>query len=207
MLDAVRAARALAPSRLSTATAVVGHSEGGQAALWAGQLQPSYAPGLALRAIVASAPGANLVGALPHAEDSPELEANVLRLLGAWNRTYGLPINGLLTAAGIRDVSLLMSDQPIPDAAPPFRAPPSRSAALMRLARLNTPGAARIPAPILMLVGTADQEVPPASNIALARSLQQRGDAVRLMVFRGAGHNDTPADGASAIFAFLAQAL
>ena len=77
----------------------------------------------------------------------------------------------------------------------------------MRLARLNTPGAARIPAPILMLVGTADQEVLPASNIALARSLQERGDALRLMVFRGAGHNDTPADGGSTIFAFLGRTL
>lgn len=57
------------------------------------------------------------------------------------------------------------------------------------LVRRNTPGTMPIPAPTLILVGTADQQVPPDTNIAFAKRLQKRGDDVHLRVIAGADHD------------------
>ena len=58
-LDIVRAARRLAPS-LSARVIIAGHSQGGQAALWAASLATSWTPELAVRGTVAFAPASHL---------------------------------------------------------------------------------------------------------------------------------------------------
>jgi hypothetical protein len=62
VLDSMRAATLLPGSGLSTAAplAIEGYSQGGGAADWAAQLQPSYAPGLALAGVAAGGTPANL---------------------------------------------------------------------------------------------------------------------------------------------------
>lgn len=59
VIDSVRAARALDGS-LSTVWAVAGHSQGGQAALFAGEIADTYGTGLRLAGVVAIAPASNL---------------------------------------------------------------------------------------------------------------------------------------------------
>nr|WP_230202866.1 lipase family protein [Parafrankia discariae] len=63
VLDAVRAAQRLPATGLSTANPVglLGYSQGGGAAAWAGELQPTYAPELNLRAISAGGVPADLL--------------------------------------------------------------------------------------------------------------------------------------------------
>ncbi|WP_409463761.1 lipase family protein [Amycolatopsis sp. GA6-003] len=63
VIDAVRAAQRLAPAGLSSTAKVVfrGYSQGGGAAVWAGELQPSYAPELNLAGIAAGGVPADLV--------------------------------------------------------------------------------------------------------------------------------------------------
>ncbi|MET0468534.1 MAG: lipase family protein [Aeromicrobium sp.] len=56
MLDAVSAARGLEDLDTAPQTAVWGFSQGGHAALWAGGLQPTYAPDLELAGVAALAP-------------------------------------------------------------------------------------------------------------------------------------------------------
>ena len=63
VLDSVRAARNLAAMSASNRFAVWGHSQGGQAALYAGQLAKDYAPELNLVGVAAAAPATDL-GAL-----------------------------------------------------------------------------------------------------------------------------------------------
>lgn len=60
MLDAVRAARELLGSDASDRVILWGHSQGGQAALFAAQLAPQYAPEFDIRAVAVAAPAANL---------------------------------------------------------------------------------------------------------------------------------------------------
>jgi pimeloyl-ACP methyl ester carboxylesterase len=59
VLDAVRAARAFEP-RLSKRYVIAGHSQGGQAALFAASLAPRVVPELRLRGIVSFAPSSHL---------------------------------------------------------------------------------------------------------------------------------------------------
>ena len=62
VLDSMRAARQLCPEQLPQdgPAAIIGYSEGGAAAAWAAQLQPTYAPEVELRAVVAGAAAANV---------------------------------------------------------------------------------------------------------------------------------------------------
>jgi Secretory lipase len=65
VLDAMRAARALELAGLSddAPAAIIGYSEGGAAAAWAAQLQPTYAPDVPLAAVSAGAAAADLEAA------------------------------------------------------------------------------------------------------------------------------------------------
>jgi dienelactone hydrolase len=60
VLDAVRAARAFAPHKLSKSYVIAGHSQGGHAALFAASLGPKYVHELKLRGTVAFAPASHL---------------------------------------------------------------------------------------------------------------------------------------------------
>lgn len=62
VLDAVRAAHELEAAALADETVVWGHSQGGHAALWTGQLEPTYAPELDLQGVAALAPASDLPG-------------------------------------------------------------------------------------------------------------------------------------------------
>jgi fermentation-respiration switch protein FrsA (DUF1100 family) len=72
VLDAIRAGRQLAPSELPAdcPAAVMGYSEGGTAAAWAAQLQPSYAPELELAGVAAGAAAADVELAGPTLDGS-----------------------------------------------------------------------------------------------------------------------------------------
>lgn len=60
VLDSLRAAGQLPEADLAAETVVWGHSQGGHAALWTGQLAGDYAPELALLGVVAMAPAADV---------------------------------------------------------------------------------------------------------------------------------------------------
>ena len=72
VLDAMRAARALDSGELPEAgpAAIIGYSEGGAAAAWAAQLQPTYAPDVPLVAVAAGAAAANVESAGPTLDGS-----------------------------------------------------------------------------------------------------------------------------------------
>lgn len=72
VLDAVGAARQLPGLRLADQTVVWGHSQGGNAALWAGMLAPGYAPDDHVVGVAALAP----------ASDLPAVAGNFTRVTG-----------------------------------------------------------------------------------------------------------------------------
>src|SRR5699024_7078435 len=60
VLDGIRAAGQLEGAELAPQTVVWGHSQGGHAALWTGQLAPQYAPELSIEGVAALAPAADV---------------------------------------------------------------------------------------------------------------------------------------------------
>jgi pimeloyl-ACP methyl ester carboxylesterase len=70
VVDMMRAARQLVPDQLPDQgpAAIIGYSEGGAAAAWAAQLQPSYAPDVPLVAVAAGAAAADVETAGPSLE-------------------------------------------------------------------------------------------------------------------------------------------
>ena len=74
MIDSVKAARNL-DSALTTKYALDGHSQGGQGALFAGQLAPSYDGALVLRGVAAIAPVSNVDLLAPRKSPEPRARA------------------------------------------------------------------------------------------------------------------------------------
>ncbi|MCW3031346.1 MAG: secretory lipase [Solirubrobacterales bacterium] len=197
VLDMVRAARRLAPGRLASRYAIVGHSEGGHAALWAGQLAHAYAPELRLRAVVASAPGADLAAIARERTRGPGTTIAVLGLMADWHVVYGAPLERMLTPAGQRAAAAIYADhQDSADLSQPVFTPEFsvNASPWGALVRRNTPGARPITAPTLILVSKGDEQVPADTNIALATRLRKRGDNVKLTVLDSADHAHTLTD-------------
>lgn len=70
VLDAVRAAQGVPDAAASSRVILWGHSQGGQAALFAAERAPAYAPELTIEAVAVAAPAANLIGLLEaHLDD------------------------------------------------------------------------------------------------------------------------------------------
>jgi fermentation-respiration switch protein FrsA (DUF1100 family) len=72
VLDAMRVARQLAPTELPVEgpAGIIGYSEGGAAAAWAAQLQPTYAPEIPLAGVAAGAAAADVETAGPSLDGS-----------------------------------------------------------------------------------------------------------------------------------------
>jgi alpha-beta hydrolase superfamily lysophospholipase len=96
VLDSVRAARELQDSGAGTRFAVWGHSQGGHAALFAGELARGYAPELEIVGVAAAAPATELAE-LFHA-DIRGIEGKVLGAfaLWSWSRVYDLSLDDVI---------------------------------------------------------------------------------------------------------------
>ncbi|MGY0501009.1 lipase family protein [Nocardia sp. FBN12] len=88
VLDASRAAQQFDEISTTTDTVVWGHSQGGQAALWTGQVAKSYAPEFTIKGVAAFAPAADLYG-LAEADKS-EVGGKTISayIANTWNLLY-----------------------------------------------------------------------------------------------------------------------
>ena len=101
VLDAVRAARNIAGDGAQNQFAVWGHSQGGQAALFAGRLAHDYAPELHLAGIAAAAPATDL-GALMRDDFPTPGGKNILAMtLWSWSRVFGISLDNIIDPAAM----------------------------------------------------------------------------------------------------------
>ena len=218
VLDAARAARALVGSAASDRVAVLGFSQGGQAALFAGELGPTYAPDLDLVGVAAVAPVTSVLELAPTGDGPPPSgqSAFTAMVLYAWSRhyrTFGL--QRVLTPAGLADLSAVTSScvngvATLYDAVSPGRffvsgweADPAVQAAN----RANEPGGTPIAAPVLVVQGTADEVVPYATTTRfVSRQLcGQEYDSVDYDVDPGLGHGQALTDSGTVITRWLRE--
>jgi uncharacterized membrane protein HdeD (DUF308 family)/acetyl esterase/lipase len=201
-LDAVRAAIGLAGEQASSRFAVAGHSQGGHAALFAGQQAPAYAPELDLVAVAGLAPASelasfieandgttfgNLLGAYAvvawdrafddiDATDivDPAVQPIVERLADACVAT-GPEAIALLTDAELLQLGFLVS--------PIWQTEPWASRIIE-----NTPGAEVIDAPLLIVQGTEDVLIRADIQRRFVARLCEAGQQLEYREFTDVGH-------------------
>lgn len=88
VLDAVRAARELDEVDLADNTVVWGHSQGGNAALWTGQVAPNYAADVPLSGVAALAPASDPEGLVGNLYEIPGGSIFASYVLTAYAATY-----------------------------------------------------------------------------------------------------------------------
>ena len=203
VLDSVRAARALPNTGASNRFAVWGHSQGGHAALYTGELAASYAPELKVVGVAAAAPAtylAELFDADKCTATGKELTAMTIY---SWSKLYNTPATTLVEPDAMGPFEQMAHDciesvaefQAITDAEKPLqtekflKADPTETEPWRGVMLRNTPGQAPAGAPVLIAQGTADTTVRPRDHQAVRGASLQAGSAARLHVAqRGQPH-------------------
>jgi acetyl esterase/lipase len=98
VLDSVRAAQAIEEAEAGKRFAVWGHSQGGHAALFAGQLAKSYAPELEIAGVAAAAPAVELSALVT--DDVGTTDGNILVSLAIWSwwKVFDAPFDKMVDA-------------------------------------------------------------------------------------------------------------
>jgi pimeloyl-ACP methyl ester carboxylesterase len=210
VLDAARAARKL-DKRISRRVLISGHSQGGQAALWAASLAHKYTPDLKLRGTVAFAPASHLaeqataITALSQPSGLTGLAALILRGLDL--ARPDLNVKALLTDAAAslypQTLTECIGELSGPDVfgtlAPSnlFRPGADLAPAIAELGRLDDPEGLRIHTPVRIEQGTADQVVFKAFTDPLVDEYRKRGNPVTYKTYEGVDHGGIVSDARS----------
>lgn len=219
VLDAVRAARTLPGTGGGHSFAVWGHSQGGQAALYAGILAQGYAPELSLVGVAAAAPATELAALMTADLDSAGGRNLTAMTLWSWARVFGAPIERAVEAAAIPVVNRLAEEciesiydivlrqrtaRPLAETFLSIKNPteiePWRS-----LAKDNTPGVLPSGIPIFLAQGTDDKLVRPEVTQDYMSRLCRAGSKVQLALLPGVDHGFAARNSASAAVNWMAD--
>jgi pimeloyl-ACP methyl ester carboxylesterase len=217
VLDAALAAAQLPGVHLSRRTVIVGHSQGGQAALFAGELATSYAPRLHVVGTVAIAPLTEVALALPLAAQFGQLTLLAAAAYG-WAHTYpDLPMQKLFQPGQIARIDGLMSSRCIlqvgtalqgASASTVFVPGFANDPVLRRHLVENSPGLVHTDSPVLVLHGTADATIP----VILSQTFERQQcpkvhDDLQLRLYPGAGHGSVLGASAHDMLSWIADRL
>lgn len=204
VLDATRAARAIPEAHAGDALFLWGHSQGGQAALFAAQQAVTYAPELRLTGVAVAAPAAELGTLLAdHRNDVSGVTIGSYAF-DAIERVYGpadprVRLDRVLTPTGL-DVlpqiaprCLLTNIDELHRIAEPavgnfFAVNPADTEPWKTILEENTPGNVTIKVPILVTQGDADELVRPAATTDFVDRLCAAGEHVTFRIYAGIDH-------------------
>lgn len=201
ILDSVRAAREIPAAGAGRRFVAWGHSQGGQAALFAGELAREYAPELELSGVAAIAPATDLAQLLK--DDVGERSGRIIASYAfwSWSRVYGAPLDAVVPASELPAIDRVARDcvettgeafraaldsLPLPagflkDGA--YEASPWKS-----LLEQNRPGRSPTRAPIYVAQGREDEIVRPSVTADFVAELCRRGEIVRFESLPGVDH-------------------
>jgi len=204
ILDAARAARAIDGAGAGTELALWGHSQGGQAALFAAQLAPTYAPEFDLKGVAVAAPATGLAALLK--ADIPDISGVTIGqyAFAAYASVYGPTTPGaeldtILTApaAALTDqmnaLCLLGENSELHTLGQPLigdylAADPATTEPWATLLAENTPGAAALTVPLFVAQGDDDTLVHPDVTAAFVQHERDLGTYVTAETIEGTGH-------------------
>jgi len=200
VLDSVRAAVQIPKVGASTRFIAWGHSQGGQAALFAGELARSYAPDLTLMGVAAISPATDLAQLLKDDLDERAGKVVASYCLWSWSRVYNAPLDRYVEPSVLHDVDRVAGvcaetdgevfRLPLDDLALPadylsnaiYTSPPWQ-----RLFEENRPGRTPAGAPLYVAQGLDDPIVRPSVTAAFVSALCRAGATVRYEPFPGVG--------------------
>lgn len=201
IIDSVRAAHGLPGAETNGRFAVWGHSQGAQAALFAGQIAASYAPELHLVGVAAAAPPTDLQGEFGEIYTGKGSKFLNAYLYDSWSATYGLPLTSAVqpqavpaihaTASkcigtifqGIDAIRTASTLDPIFVAGHPTETPPWSN-----LFIANSPGLAPPGAPLLIVQGGRDPTVEPHWTESFVARACARHEVVKFTLYKNTKH-------------------
>ena len=199
-IDIVRAARDFPAAHASDHYVVWGHSEGGQTAMFASNIGTTYAPELKLEGVVAGAPPSQFNLIYTFLQTSP-YRYYLLMAAGGLNAAYGnkvAPLGQVLTPAGMKLVPLL--DQGCSgflsakigklDVSGLTKGDPFKIPAWRKVLMANDPQdfSKASPAPLLIIQGANDEQIPVVSTKILAEHLCGLKQNLERWVYPGQTH-------------------
>jgi pimeloyl-ACP methyl ester carboxylesterase len=199
VLDIVRAARQLDPA-LSKNVVISGHSQGGQSALWAASLAPTWTPELDVKGTVAFAPVSHLedqTGNLSSVSITSlsGLVAMIFRGIDVASPAVNVPSLLSAQAAALYPQTLTecltQLDAPDSYGALPlnqFLAPNADITAATAVLAANDPSRLHIHTPVLMEQGLGDTTVFPTFTMQLQANLVANGVDSTLHTYAGVTH-------------------
>jgi len=217
VLDSVRAARAMPHSSASNRFVVWGHSQGGHAALYTGELAKSYAPELELRGVAAAAPATYLIELFDADKSSAEGKELTAMTIWSWSNLFNDPASSLVEpdAMGVyeamaRDcIESVAEFEALDKAEKPLthekflKANPAKTEPWESIMKRNTPGSAPAGAPVFLAQGTADTTVRPAITKQFGDALCKQGAKVMFVELPGTTHTFAARDSVNAALKWM----
>jgi alpha-beta hydrolase superfamily lysophospholipase len=218
-IDAVRAARAFPGMSGSNRYVAWGHSQGGQAVLFAGMIARSYAPELELIGVAAAAPATDLATLMTDDLNTTGGRNLTAMTVWSWSRVYDAP-----AASVIADVAMPIVDRlaeeciespfdilvrartagPLAQEFLTVNNPAVVEPWASLLAR-NTPGLLPPTVPIFLAQGSNDRLVRPQVTLDYMKRLCTNGSKVRMLMMDGVSHGMAGHDSADAATAWIAE--
>jgi pimeloyl-ACP methyl ester carboxylesterase len=197
VLDAARAARALNAAGASDRVLIAGHSQGGQSALFAGELASSYAPELDVLGVAAAAPAADVEHILPLAAAIDGGAGYLAMGIQGFHAAYPDADPASVLAPDAEAKSEAATTQCAGEVMDAFRGvsgsavlahDPLSIPSLQQLLHENSAGNRPAGAPLLVVQGTADTTIPQALTDAFDAKACAAGDTVDYRTYDGATH-------------------
>ena len=213
VLDSIRMAQKFDPISPKPGSVIIGHSQGGQAALFAGQLRSSYAPDANVAGIVAIAPAGELKSLFNTASKSGSTLGLVVMAAVGYQSAYSdLDLTTVLTPSAIEKSSIIetgcltsVANAYKDDVKTTFAGDPTTLEPWASYLDLNSPGKEKIDAPLYIVHGLADLTVPSFVSQRIFESSCTLGTLGKRVTYAGADHTSVLEKGFKSITEFTEQ--
>ena len=199
VLDIARAAETIPAAHAGDRVLLWGHSQGGQAVVFAAEEAAQYAPDLKIVAAAVAAPAIDLVTLLD--DDIGTISGVTIGSYAftAYAGAYGVPLESILTPAaaaavpGMAKLCLLGQNAQLHTIGKPLvgsflRSDPGTTPPWDTLLAENTPGSVRLDIPLFVAQGETDTLVHPAATAAFVDRECALGTRVRALSIPDTGH-------------------
>jgi len=219
-IDIVRAATHLDGVSASSNYMVFGHSQGGQAALFVGQIANDYAPDLRLLGVAAAAPAGELASLFNADRDNASGVVLGSYAVQSWAEVFGYDpstvVNSFASkrvervakrcvvgASKASDIELGIDDVILRGRM--WSADPSSTPPWQEQFTINTPGQVSIPVPVLITQGTADKIIAPATTAELVTTYTSQGTNASEQLLPGVDHMNAGKESVPYVVSFFSS--